>query len=205
MTNAAPTPPVDDSSSNDVPAGPPIVAPELAQSATLSSSDARSRAATTRASVAVPEHAEDDASARPKRLPYNGEAEMPGYQRQEQRRWWMLGVGGALFGLGYLGSIAIGAEHDFRDGLGFAAIPLAGPWVASAMHDHRCEDGSFDCSRSSDDASLAATGVIQGVGGVLLAIGLATTRDVWVRDDIAWGLSPVVGNGRSGLQLNGAF
>lgn len=188
--------------SNDVEGGPQIVAPELAQSAVVKQPAMATSATSVELSASnEPTEAVPDAS--PKRLPYNGEAEMPGYQRQEQRRWWMIGLGGALFGLGYIGGIAVGAEQNFRDGLGFTAIPLAGPWVAFGMHDEEC-DANFECSGVSDD-SLAAAGVVQDIGGVLLAIGLASTREVWVRNDVAWTVRPLVARGKSGLQLSGTF
>jgi hypothetical protein len=186
--------------SNDVRGSRPIVAPELAQSATIQRQSSTPVPAQLPAST---ERTEADPDAAPKRLPYNGEAEMPGYKLQEKRRWWMIGFGGALFGLGYIGGIAVGADHDFRNGLGFTAIPLAGPWVALGMQDDECEV-TFECSGASDE-SLAAVGIVQDIGGVLLAIGLASTREVWVRNDVAWTVRPLVGRERSGLQLSGTF
>src|SRR5690606_19129374 len=62
-------------------AAPQVLAPEFAQAPSASTP-----AAATTASQ-LPEPAPKD--SRPKRLPYNGEAAMPGYERVEQRRWWM--------------------------------------------------------------------------------------------------------------------
>lgn len=178
---------------------PQIVAPELAQSATVAP---KQSARPTPPSVATSEPLVEPEEG-PKRLPYKGEAEMPGYQLEEQRRWWMIGLGGALFGVGYVAGIGVGADRDFRNGFGFTAIPIAGPWVALAMRNDECTP-SLSCSNDSDDA-LAAAGVLQAIGGIGLAIGLVSTRQVWVRKDVAWTLAPLFGRQGTGLQVRGAF
>lgn len=183
---------------------PQVVAPEFAQSA----SAAVTPAAVTPVAVTAPEPAEPDmvtsSDSRPKRLPYNGEAAMPGYELQEQRRWWMVAAGGAMFGIGYLASLAVAADAEFDNGLGYTAVPVVGPWVALGMHDDSCPADAFDC-RNLDEESLIATGLVQDIGAIVLAIALANSREVWVRSDAAWTVSPLVGRTRSGLQVSGSF
>lgn len=183
---------------NDSSAPPLIVAPELSQSATVS-----------RPSPPVPapeaSSAEDvaagESEAGPKQLPYQGEESMPGYELKEQRRTWMVAVGGGLFGIGYAIGIGVAADKGFENGLGFTAIPVVGPWVAMNAHDDVCP-GDSSCD---PDEPLAGAGVLQGIGAVLLGIGLSATRQVWVRNDLAWSVTPLPGHGRSGLQLSGTF
>jgi hypothetical protein len=132
----------------------------------------------------------------PKRLPYQGEAAMPGYVLEEQRRTWLLVVGGGLFGVGYVIGLGVAGDQNFSNGLGFAAIPVVGPWIALNAHEDVCCD---------TDEGLAASGVIQDIGAILLGIGLASTRQVWMRSDLAWSVTPLVGQERNGLLLRGTF
>lgn len=155
---------------------------------------------------------EDVPSALPKRLPYRNEPVMPGYVLEEQKRWWMVGVGGGLFIIGYVIGLGVAEDNDFNNGLGFAAIPIAGPWVSLAMHD-RCSESEFASPSSSivtcnDDAiqsGMIASGILQAGGLALLALGLGSTRQVWTREDLAIQVTPLVGRHGNGLSLRGAF
>lgn len=148
----------------------------------------------------------------PKRLPYREEQSMPGYVLQEHKRWWMVGVGGAMFALGYVVGLGVAGDRDFDNGLGFAAIPIAGPWVALAMHDDCTEDeavisssSDVSCNEESIQAGLVASGVMQTGGAALLALALGSTRQVWVREDLAVQVTPLVGRNANGLSLRGTF
>lgn len=142
----------------------------------------------------------------PKQLPYRGENAMDGYVLDERRRWWMIILGGALFGIGYVGSIAVGGDHDFDNGFGFTPIPLAGPWITMATHDDECLDEDFCVEDSSVDAQLGALGVLQLAGAVLLPIGLMSTKQVWIRKDLALGIAPTrLGRSGYGAVLEGTF
>lgn len=189
---------------------PQIVAPDLAQSAPIAPGASQPNESKASSPTAPPNRgtaAEDAAETwaapdQPSRLPFKGEVTMPGYVLREQPRWWMVALGGALFGLGYVGGVGIAADGDFGDGLGYAAIPVAGPWVALAMHDGACDDISCE---SDNDEALAAVGVVQDIGALLLAIGLSTSRQVWIRQDLAWTVAPLLGKTRSGVVLSGEF
>lgn len=141
----------------------------------------------------------------PKRLPYRGEQAMDGYVLEERPRWWMIISGGVLFATGYVIGIAAANERDFSDGMGFSAIPIAGPWISLAM----VEDCSDDISCSDEEsirAQLLVSGVFQLAGAVLLPIGLSTTRQAWVRKDLAVSFGPArVGRSGYGAVFSGTF
>jgi hypothetical protein len=145
----------------------------------------------------------------PKRVPYEGESAMDGYVLTERYRWWMIFGGGALFAIGYVGAMATASEHGFHDGLGFTAIPVAGPWLALGLHDEHCEVGaSGDFCRTDPDLKINLTtlGIIQTIGAVLLPVGLLSPYKVWLREDLAFTVTPApVGIAGQGLQLNGTF
>ncbi len=145
----------------------------------------------------------------PKRLPYEGEGAMDGYVLTERYRWWMIFGGGALFAIGYVGAISTASEHGFHDGLGLTAIPVAGPWLALGLHDEHCEVGeSGDFCRTDSDLKVHLTtlGIVQTIGAVLLPVGLLSPYKVWLREDLAFTVTPApVGIAGQGLQLNGTF
>lgn len=145
----------------------------------------------------------------PKRLPYEGEGVMDGYVLTERPRWWMIIGGGALFAIGYVGGMVAASEHGFHDGLGFTAIPVAGPWLAIGLHGEHCEPGASGTTCSVDrdlKKDLAALGIVQTIGAVLLPVGLLSPYKVWVREDLAFTVAPAsVGIAGHGLQIRGTF
>jgi hypothetical protein len=146
-------------------------------------------------------------SVLPKRRPYNGETTMSGYVLKERYRWWMVIGGGALFAVGYIGALSEGSADDFHDGLGFTAIPVAGPWIALGIHDEHCE-GDFvgGCVESDIEPRLVGLGILQAVGAVLLPAGLLAPYKIWLREDLAVSVTPSsVGANGQGLLLRGTF
>lgn len=148
----------------------------------------------------------------PKRLPYRNELTMQGYVLGEQKRWWMVGVGGAVFAIGYVVALGVAGDNDFKNGLGFAAIPIAGPWVALAMHEP-CDEEDFGapsssivtCNDSAINSGMIGSGVLQAGGALVLALGLGSSRQVWIREDLAVQVTPVLGRNANGLSLSGTF
>lgn len=187
-------------------ASPPTVAPQ-AQAAPVQTVASPTLASTAVIANGVQTTAVVDIRLLPKQLPYRGEQTMDGYVLDERRRWWMIITGGALFGLGYIAALAGGSEHDFDHGFGFMAIPVAGPWVTMATHDEVCaDDGEVCFEDNSEDAQLAAVGILQVAGAVLLPIGLMSTKQVWLRKDLAVGFMPTrVGRNGYGAVLQGTF
>lgn len=141
----------------------------------------------------------------PKRLPYRGEQSIDGYELDERRPWWMVISGGVLFVVGYVIPMAAANERSFKDGLGFTPIPIAGPLISLAMMEECRND--IDCpSEASTRAVLLAGGVLQLAGAVLLPIGLSTSKKMWLRRDLAVGVSPApVGRSGYGAVVNGTF
>lgn len=142
----------------------------------------------------------------PKRLPYRGEQAIDGYVLDERRRWWMIIAGGALFGIGYIAAVAAANEHDFQSGLGFTAVPIAGPWIALATHDENCSDDIICATEDRVEAPLVLGGIMQAAGAVLLPIGIMSIKQVWLRKDLAVGLVPSrMGRNGYGALLGGRF
>jgi hypothetical protein len=144
----------------------------------------------------------------PRRLPYRGEKAIDGYVLDERRRWWMIIAGGALFGIGYAAAIVTGNENDFKSGMGFTAIPVAGPFIAMAAFDGGCDDAVQNTSCVDEDAKaqLALAGILQIAGAVLLPIGVFSTKQMWLREDLSVAVSPTrVGRTGYGAVLTGTF
>lgn len=175
------------------PAGPTVASPTLAMAAVISDG--------VRTTAVV------DIRLLPKRLPYKGEQAVDGYVLEERRRWWMIIAGGVLFGVGYAAAIVAGNDHGFDNGLGFSAIPVAGPWVALAMHDDHCiDDATCSDEDTHADTQLAVGGLLQAAGAVLLPIGLFSQQQVWLRKDLAVSVSPTrIGRSGYGAVLHGSF
>jgi hypothetical protein len=178
---------------------PSVTATQIVASPTLAS--------TTVITNGMPMTASVDIRLLPKHLPYRDEPAMDGYVLDERRRWWMVIMGGALFGLGYVAAIVTGNEHEFDNGMGFTAIPIAGPWISMATFDNSCPiDEVCEDDEDSMRAQLAAGGLLQVAGAVLLPFGLMSSKHIWVRKDLAVGITPSqIGRSGYGALFSGTF
>jgi hypothetical protein len=120
----------------------------------------------------------------------------------------MLIGGGVTLGVSYGYAVlfaAAGADsagYDSYDGttrtneLAALWIPVAGPFIQIAETDS-----------AMARLALAGLGAAQVTGAILLYYGLTTKKTVYVRNDLVGNLSvtPMAGNGNTGVALSGSF
>ena len=124
-----------------------------------------------------------------------------GYTAVMRKRTDLTRSGAALLGLSYglcALTAAIGQDSSSGRDNPVAAmwIPVAGPFVQLSS-----------TSSATADLLLLGLGGVQVVGAISLYYGLTTTQRVFVRNDLlgAVTVSPMVGNGTSGMVLAGRF
>jgi len=93
--------------------------------------------------------------------------------------------------IAYTTAIVFGAGADVKDGTGWLAVPVIGPWAAIGARSYHCSNdptlanqcvsGAF--SEVQTIAILSADAVVQATGAVLFIAGLASGRDELVRND----------------------
>lgn len=142
------------------------------------------------------------AGFRPVALPVYGDfPPPPGYVLESKPNSGLI-IGGALtFGTSYALGLIFGAANDFEQGLGYAAIPLAGPWIALGARNFECAPASNPSDPAQAQAAadacqdatienglaaavLAGTGVAQLVGATLVVVGFIDRKEAWVRGDL---------------------
>jgi hypothetical protein len=118
-------------------------------------------------------------------------------------------TGGAILGAGYVAGLVTGFVKGDSGG-GYAAIPVAGPFIAGAVLKTSCQ-GGFECiGVTLDDAFfkglLYGFGVVQAAGTVLLVTGVSVHRTRLVRDrTVSLVPVPLAARNGAGLGLQGTF
>jgi hypothetical protein len=128
----------------------------------------------------------------------------PGYTAVWRTRKGLLIGGGITFGVAYSFAILTAAEGAdsaewSESGENESAsmwIPIVGPFLQMTQDD-----------QATEDLGLAIVGGAQVVGAVLLYYGLTSKKRVFVRNDLVGNLSvsPMAGNGASGMMVGGRF
>lgn len=136
----------------------------------------------------------------------------PGYTRDSQIRKGLVIGGAVTFGTMWLLSVAVGAvameieEEDDEwggdsDGVsptdaGMLMIPVGGPFISIATYE----------ASAGGAVLLVIDGIAQAGGLAMLIVGLAAKKDVLVRTgDVEMTVTPMVGQGRTGLGVLGRF
>ncbi len=125
----------------------------------------------------------------------------PGYVLESKPNIGLIVVGALTFSTSYAMGLIFGAANDFEQGLGFVAIPLAGPWIALGSRNFECAPASDPSDPNQVQAAadacqdatienglaaavLAGAGVAQLVGATLVVVGLIDRKQTWVRGDL---------------------
>lgn len=152
----------------------------------------------------------------PALLPYRAGLPVPAGYRVEHRSANGLIVGGLASWIAAYGTaLVIGANDNFKNGTGWLALPVVGPWAAIGARSYHCENDPLkaqQCIRGAFNevqtiAILSADAVVQATGAVLFLAGLGSGDDQLVRTDIASvRVSPrAVGGSGVGLGFDGRF
>jgi len=145
-------------------------------------------------------------------LPYrDGQPVDPMYRKESSGNTGLI-VGGTLtFLASYGAAVGYGANQDWKNGLRWNTLPVAGPFFAIGKRDFGCKINtpSLDvANQCMDDAMseveavaiLAVDGLIQTIGATLLIAGVLDRDTLLVRNDVA-SLS-VRRAGKDGYSLN---
>lgn len=131
-----------------------------------------------------------------------GRAAPAGYTAVQRSRKGLLIGGGVTLGVSYgisAMTAAIGSDFAGSDGRNEVAalwIPVAGPFIQIA-----------DTDSATARVFLVGLGAAQVAGAVMLYYGLTTKKTVFVRNDLvgSLGVSPMAGEGNTGMVLSGRF
>lgn len=136
-----------------------------------------------------------------------------GYHLETRSNRGLVFGGAAMVGIPYLIG-TFGTLSVLGDGnTGWLAIPVVGPWLTLANRDTSCGEigepspGGFECfSDEVGNGLLIASGIMQALGTVMIAFGVANTREYAVADYANLHITPVATpNGNYGLVVSGAL
>jgi len=156
-------------------------------------------------------------------LPYKkGLPVPPGYRVENRSSGLVLG-GGLTFLAGYAAGLGLAASQSFANGSGYVAIPVAGPWAAIGARSFKCKvpisvnvDGATvqrelnKCvGQAFDEVTtvvfLTVDGLIQGTGAVLFLVGLGSSYQELVREDLPKAAVTFLPEGGGALTVYGTF
>jgi hypothetical protein len=156
-------------------------------------------------------------------LPYKkGLPVPPGYRVENRSSGLVLG-GGLTFLAGYAAGLGLAASQSFANGSGYVAIPVAGPWAAIGARSFKCKvpisvnvDGATvqrelnKCvGQAFDEVTtvvfLTVDGLIQGTGAVLFLVGLGSSYQELVREDLPKAAFTFLPEGGGALTVYGTF
>ena len=126
----------------------------------------------------------------------------------------LMGLGGTMWGITYLGGLYGASTADFSNGTTWLLLPIVGPWAAISERKISCDSGNLNVQCVDDAESeivayafLTGAGMIQVLGATLFFVGVGNRRDQLVRDDLSSvALVPLrLDNGGMGLAAWGVF
>ena len=143
--------------------------------------------------------------APPETLPYKEGHPVPSGYHVEGRMRKGLVIGGAItFGVVYLLTLSAAVAAEDADAL---YAPVVGPFLQAAIVGEDIDRSDYGGVAAVATVLLVINGVVQGVGAGLLIGGLASSKQVLVRDDLGAApiqISPImVGKGGLGLGVVG--
>jgi hypothetical protein len=155
----------------------------------------------------------------PATLPYRKDEPIPpGYRLEKRPRTGLIIAGAVVTAVPYFIGLSIASAAKFDNATGFLAIPAIGPWLTLAVRDNNnCYDefnsvnGVSTSRYCPADAGvvtlLVLDALVQTTGALLFVIGIASDRELLVRQDVAkLRLTPLRFNGGGhGLGLRGTF
>jgi len=147
----------------------------------------------------------------------------PGYRVVERSATGLMIGGTVTFLAAYAAGIGLAASQGFGNGTAYTAIPIVGPWAAIGGRSFSCkvpvtanvqdakgvQRALNECvGKAFDEVTtvvfLTADGLIQATGAVLFFVGLGSSYEELVREDLPKTSISISPNGAS-LSLSGNF
>lgn len=143
----------------------------------------------------APPAAPVDGDARPPILPYrDGFPVPPGYEVVKRPATGLLAGGLVGFGIAYAGGVAFAAANGFKNGSGWLAAPVVGPWGAIGARNYetcrtRTVAEAKACVRNAVKevqviTFFAVDGVGQLAGALVTLAGALSSKEELVRSDL---------------------
>jgi hypothetical protein len=212
----APPKPASPPSSSRIPSPTPPAKPSIPAAAPPPSSTGYDKPYTPRVDPAlrVPELPAPGRDTRPPILPYDDGLPVPAGYEVVSRPVTGLVTGGVVglvtsYGVG----IIVGATQGFKNGTGWLAVPLIGPWAAIGTRKYECAASTTvaEARRCVNSAVgevqlitfLAVDGIAQLATGFVTLAGLMSTRKALLRTDLLPAQVSVIppGPGRDGWEV----
>lgn len=146
----------------------------------------------------------------------------PGYRVVDRSSGLVLG-GALTFLAGYAAGLGLAASKSFENGTGYTAIPVVGPWAAIGARSFTCRvpisinvDGASvqrelnKCvGQALDEVTtvvfLTVDGLVQATGAVLFFVGLGSSYQELVREDLPKTAVRILPEGGAALSVSGSF
>jgi hypothetical protein len=151
----------------------------------------------------------------PATLPYRANEPIPpGYRLEHRPRTGLIIAGAVVTAVPYFIGLSIASASKFSNAGGFLAIPAIGPWLTLAARENtNCYDyvnssTYYSCTADTGIVTLLVLdALVQTTGAILFVIGVATDRELLVRQDVAkLRLTPMSFNGGGyGFGFRGGF
>ncbi len=134
----------------------------------------------------------------------------------------MLG-GGLTFLAGYAAGLGLAASKSFENGTSYTAIPVVGPWAAIGARTFSCKVAvtlNVDAANVQRELNkcigaaldevttvvfLTVDGLVQATGAVLFFVGLGSSYQELVRQDLPKTAVTVLPEGGWALSVSGKF
>jgi hypothetical protein len=116
-------------------------------------------------------------------IEYFGASVPPGHHVETRHRKGFLIGGGVTLGVSYVAGIWSASTPADRN---WMFVPVVGPWVAFGTHGDKCGAANYDAGFCHDASPTLyfMDALAQTAGAIFLAVGLASTRQVLVRDSV---------------------
>lgn len=126
-----------------------------------------------------------------------------GYHIEQRPTTGLLIAGYIVTGVPYAVGLLIALAAGFDNKSPWLLLPVVGPWITLGTRERACNeigDSGFDSAYCFGDRTtewlLGIDGVIQAIGGSLVALGFIVTRSYAVRDQVSYFVVPSpVGSG----------
>ena len=141
----------------------------------------------------------------PRELKYvEGQSTPAGYRYEERPRQGLIIAGSLTLGIPYAFGVLGASAAGFENQSGWLLVPAVGPFLTLALREGSCDEDTETSDQEAAECvgdvfltmALVLDALAQTAGGVLLLLGVSSSKKVWVREDVSVRVAPTqVGSG----------